>query len=203
MGDNVTSSPRAAKVALLSDLKRLINVNEPNAAVICWNQVAHVLSVRQYQEFPIWVRLRLVTLDRFRQPLTSILGEAQARHEREAARLPLEPQELSLLFRIALAVRSVSGSCPLSGVALQYRRPVQIPDHRPLPRIRRGVAAYCRWLSCGKMPGPPWLSRPGLVEVNRENYGLVVNVPVMYDAGRFVTRTSRFSARTAIRFFTK
>jgi hypothetical protein len=66
---------------------------EPYARIVSGQQIVNVFPVRQNQQFRVLVRLPLEALDGFGQPLPPVLRQTQARHETNAARLPLKPRE--------------------------------------------------------------------------------------------------------------
>ena len=66
---------------------------EPDPRIIGGQQIVNVFPVRQNQQLRVLVRLPLEARDGLRQPLPPVLRQTQARHETNAARLPLKPRE--------------------------------------------------------------------------------------------------------------
>jgi len=93
MGNNVTRGALAPEVALVSNVQWPFDMYEPYARIVSGQQILNVFAVRQNQQFRVLVRLPLEALDGFGQPLPPVLRQTQARHETNAARLPLEPRE--------------------------------------------------------------------------------------------------------------
>src|SRR4051812_10754815 len=89
MADNGAAGEFTTEVPLGPNFRRAIKVNKPNRVII-WNQIPNVFAVRQDQQFAVRIRLRLIAPDGLRKPLATVPGEAEARHEREAAPLPRE-----------------------------------------------------------------------------------------------------------------
>ena len=63
-------------------------LHQPDGWVILRNEISDAFPVRQYQQLPSQIGLRLVASYRLRKPLPAIPRETKARHEREAADLP-------------------------------------------------------------------------------------------------------------------
>jgi hypothetical protein len=66
---------------------------EPDPRIVSGQQIVNVFPVRQNQQLRVPVRLTLEAPDGFGQPLPPVLRQTQARHETNAARLPLKPRE--------------------------------------------------------------------------------------------------------------
>ena len=93
MGNNVTGGALASEVSLVSYVQWSFEMYEPYPRISGGQQIVNVFPVRQNQQFRVLVRLTLEALDGLRQPLPPVLRQTQARHETNAARLPLKPRE--------------------------------------------------------------------------------------------------------------
>jgi hypothetical protein len=93
VGDHVTRGALAPEIALVSNVQWPFEMYEPDPRIIGGQQIVNVLPVRQNQQLRVLVRLPLEALDGLRQPPAPVLRQTQARHETNAARLPLKPRE--------------------------------------------------------------------------------------------------------------